>query len=745
MKVNSILSGLLMAFLLCSMSLFAQNIVINEIHYNGLGSGTDVDEFIELVNTGSTAVDLSGWSFSQGVTFTFPSGSTIQPGQFIVVAFNSTAFQAAYGFLPDYQWTSGGLSNSGEDIIIVNAGGVTQDIVDYDDCCGWPTEADGDGPSLELISPSLDNNLPASWQASALDGGSPGQANGTGCDLALTINAPSCDTETIGNDTYTVTVDFTGAGSDTYTIVPNAGNLAASSDDPASMATGTLTFENIPEGTDLNFNITSTGGCDAPIRVTSPVCFPPIPVVINEIMYNPLESGADTTEYVELYNNSASTILLEGYSFAAGVTFTFPSGAAIDPGEYVVIAGNATAFENFYGCAPDYEWTSGALSNGGELILIETGTGAEVDRVSYDDGNGWPTAPDGDGPSLELIDPSLTNTDPASWEASAGQGTPGASNAGTATGCLPPAPGSFTMTSLSVATQLFPRVTWTSSNGADSYTVQLSIAGGAFVDRATVPATSSSFIDTAAVFGQSLTYRIQATNAGGTTLSNTLTVTPPAMIMPLELNFNCFDAVNNQLVWDVFNPNIQNIPFIWAQYWSPQRDTLTAPNRTTSEFRTVNNPQTGATPGDDNITGIWWIDENLTAGSPNDIIFSVNLNNTCSANRRANPQAPPAPEYVKQSTIYRQMISLATNVEDEVASTIKVGPNPFSNTIYIQTEELGGTSPVRVIDFTGKVIYQAEVQLGARVEIELPTLAKGIYLLEIGSGSTKYATKLIKE
>jgi hypothetical protein len=49
--------------------------------------------------------------------------------------------------------------------------------VRYDDVAPWPTEPDGDGPSLELLDPSLDNALATSWAASIAPHGTPGEAN----------------------------------------------------------------------------------------------------------------------------------------------------------------------------------------------------------------------------------------------------------------------------------------------------------------------------------------------------------------------------------------------------------------------------------------------------------------------------------------------------------------------------------------------------------------------------------------
>ena len=57
---------------------------------------------------------------------------------------------------------------------------VNGNIVDslvYDDADPWPLEADGMGPTLELIHPSLDNAFGTNWSASNINGGTPGVIN----------------------------------------------------------------------------------------------------------------------------------------------------------------------------------------------------------------------------------------------------------------------------------------------------------------------------------------------------------------------------------------------------------------------------------------------------------------------------------------------------------------------------------------------------------------------------------------
>jgi len=69
-----------------------------------------------------------------------------------------------------------GFSGGGEEVRLFNANNDLIDHVIYDDDPPWPTESDGEGPTLELINPDLDNAMVESWSAS--DGyGSPGAIN----------------------------------------------------------------------------------------------------------------------------------------------------------------------------------------------------------------------------------------------------------------------------------------------------------------------------------------------------------------------------------------------------------------------------------------------------------------------------------------------------------------------------------------------------------------------------------------
>lgn len=146
------------------------NLIISEIMYNPPESGTDSLEYIEFVNAGNIPVSLNGYSFGQGVNHTFGS-EVLQAGEFFVIAVDSSAFRNVFGKSANAQWNSGGLSNGGEDITLVDNFGRTVDSVDYDNSSPWPTASSGGpsggGSSIELIDSLLDNNVGANWQISS--------------------------------------------------------------------------------------------------------------------------------------------------------------------------------------------------------------------------------------------------------------------------------------------------------------------------------------------------------------------------------------------------------------------------------------------------------------------------------------------------------------------------------------------------------------------------------------------------
>ena len=158
-------------------------LVISEIQYNPspLVVAPAEAEFVEIVNTTAAPINASGFSFSQGIDFLFPSGTVIAPGQYVTVISQgaSGAHASEYGSPPGPIGTyDGRLNDGGETLTLVDAVGGVIDTVPYDDAAPWPTEPDGNVPSLSLIAPTLDNSLPESWRP-ARSSGTPSAPNDT--------------------------------------------------------------------------------------------------------------------------------------------------------------------------------------------------------------------------------------------------------------------------------------------------------------------------------------------------------------------------------------------------------------------------------------------------------------------------------------------------------------------------------------------------------------------------------------
>ncbi|MBM3845464.1 MAG: lamin tail domain-containing protein, partial [Verrucomicrobia bacterium] len=143
--------------------------VINEIHYSP-SDKTRPTEFIELLNFSDSPVNLSGWRLTDAVQFTFPSNTLVPAQQTVVIAGTPSSFLTNFGFAPLGPWV-GRLRRSGANIQLRDTTGLVVDEVDYRPGFPWPTAARGEGASIELIQPTLDNSLGGSWRSSGYSQG----------------------------------------------------------------------------------------------------------------------------------------------------------------------------------------------------------------------------------------------------------------------------------------------------------------------------------------------------------------------------------------------------------------------------------------------------------------------------------------------------------------------------------------------------------------------------------------------
>ncbi len=155
---------------------------ISELMYQPAAASNAGDyEYIELQNIGSTALDLSGVRFTNGLDYTFLPGTTLGAGAYIVVAKNRSAFLSRYprsaGALAPGSF-SGALDNTGETLALTLPSPWYVHILRFRFEPTWFASASGGGHALVVANPAttppIDWREPTTWRASSAIHGSPG-------------------------------------------------------------------------------------------------------------------------------------------------------------------------------------------------------------------------------------------------------------------------------------------------------------------------------------------------------------------------------------------------------------------------------------------------------------------------------------------------------------------------------------------------------------------------------------------
>src|ERR1043165_8017076 len=137
-------------------------------------SANEGDQFVELYNRGTNAIDLSGWCLTGGVQFSFPTGAWIFPSGYVVVGKD---IQQLRGNYPQLNSTncfgnfSGSLSGSGDHVAIsqaiTNSDGssvlVLINEITFGSGGSWGYWSHYGGSSLELTDPESENRFAANW------------------------------------------------------------------------------------------------------------------------------------------------------------------------------------------------------------------------------------------------------------------------------------------------------------------------------------------------------------------------------------------------------------------------------------------------------------------------------------------------------------------------------------------------------------------------------------------------------
>jgi hypothetical protein len=382
-------------------------------------------EYVELFNASDLSYNLQGWRLINTTTERILPTFPLLPGGHVILcdALNAPLFDPAVT-IPITSFTA--LTNSADSLTLRNADNDIIDILSYS--VSWyatPAKADG-GWSLEQVNPYLPCSGSQNWKESASpSGGTPGVQNSVFDSTPDTQPPLITGMEVIDptrlqvffNETMTAGSELTASfemfpGFSFSEFVWNNTLNALSFTISPELEAG-IPYEFVTSGlTDCSGNAMPESTWELALGVSPE----PGDVIINEIMPDPTPVVAGPAdEYIEIYNRSNQLIDLKGCTINGD---PFLSQTLIQPGGYLVVADEsyAPSFAGFPGTVflPNFP----SLTNSGGELIFRNGQGAMLDLVNYSDTWYVDPAKNGNGWSLELINPDEPCSDAFNWRAS---------------------------------------------------------------------------------------------------------------------------------------------------------------------------------------------------------------------------------------------------------------------------------------------------------------------------------------
>ncbi|RMF56828.1 MAG: hypothetical protein D6748_12550 [Calditrichaeota bacterium] len=454
---------LLLVLLMVGRVGFSQ-VILTEVMFNPSGPESS-DEFVEIYNAGTQAVDLTGWQIGDSTGFDVivevaGNGLLLQPGQYGLILDpdyfddGSTTYdslippQALVMTINGSTLGSAGLSNSTpETILLIDANLDTLQRYRYsiDNPPGHSDE------KIELTP----NNSPSNWANSVAEHGTPGFQNSVSpmpVDGAITHFHFTSNVFIVGNSIpFEFTVNNVGINPITELTwltfldedengLPDPSEILETFTDSLHLSPGDslivegeysgISYGEHHFGVSLRIPEDERAENDVAIAVRFMEDPQVVQVVINEIMFEP-RSGQE--EWVELYHKGSQAIDLR-YLFFTDTRDTVRVGTGnedqLQPGDYLILCGDSALLEQ-YPISPEKVRVNPGfptLNNDGDQLKLIGPTGFTYDQVPYrQDWYGREVDP---GTSLEKLHPSLNGQMGANWAASVSPegATPGRQN-----------------------------------------------------------------------------------------------------------------------------------------------------------------------------------------------------------------------------------------------------------------------------------------------------------------------------
>jgi len=406
------------------------DVVINEVAWMGT-LASSYDEWIELHNPTDEAIDLGGWTLTDGNDVSIALSGVIPAGGYFLL---ERTDDTTIADIPADQIYVGNLSNSGEQLVLRDAEGRVIDTADGRG--GWPAGNATARASMERIDPTAPD-APANWATN----------NGLTCNGRDAAGNPIRGTPRARNASYALPGLYlvkegppavsAGLTLTCRLLLGNSGNLTATgvvlTDTlPPGLAfvaqTSTLPFSrpltstlrwdvgDLPPGAlhaitltlraaaDLSGAVTNVAtATEQAGRIETAAWSAAVVPYVRLYALEPVNYGGGG-EAAALINPGAAPASLGGWRLnddpgAGGVRF--PLTATIAPGQVIWLAQNGAGFAAVWGT--DADWAAGAgqpllegawpgFTDGGEAAYLFDDGGRLVDVLAYGSGSaalGW--------------------------------------------------------------------------------------------------------------------------------------------------------------------------------------------------------------------------------------------------------------------------------------------------------------------------------------------------------------------
>ncbi len=441
------------------------SIVVNEIMYAPAG---DEPEWIELYNMSSDTVNLKGWKISDSNISTksiiTSADCFLPPTNYAVIA-KSTDFVSVHPNIPFLVASFAALNNTTTDaVVLFDPVGTTIDSVQY-----LPSWGGQNGKSLERIDVLAASTLATNWGNSQDSSGStPGKINSIArldCDAALIRITQTTEVEN-GKVVPEIITTIRNVGKrevDTLQLCFSIDSIRIGLADSLTQLCSETIIQHLAPMDSMSISkllpMLSSGTTKIFLKLfcrgderdkndtasmTISVGYKLHALVINEIMYDPLEGQ---NEWIEFYNAGNIPLDLDRWSFCDRPTMSgsvnqcsiCDSSYNLLPQRFVIVAADSTILTIF----PDLKnipngnilfirnRSSGfGFNNDGDAIQLKDQTGKTIDSVAYSPTWHNPAIVDTKGRSLERINPLLGSNDPRNWSTCTNLlgGTPGKAN-----------------------------------------------------------------------------------------------------------------------------------------------------------------------------------------------------------------------------------------------------------------------------------------------------------------------------